>query len=618
MSPTDGSGPTELAAATGRGALGPLALWRACLSFNLNMVPHTGGNPPIITTATRGVRRGTRGGNKCRGGLDSSGGRGCDKHMRPLRGPWAPGTGARGFGSYIVLRVRPDGTSGQGANGQVPAARSGAEVVGSPSRRSGNTVVMEIPDLARAIKELHEWALTHAPAPEPPVRQRLREHLGTDPVDLEVVTETLASYDRPNLQVALDAYEHETDDEMSVMGLTTSEHGMRAGLAALARVAAGGVTVTPGPVEHVRVNVGDRVITSVDYALLLFHDDESGPIAALVTSAEGQWAEGLRLEVMSSSRTTAERWLARVRELMREHNVFRGKVVAFGGAEIFDETPLTVRQLPDIQRDAIVLPAGTLERIERHTIELAERHDLLRQYGQHIKRGVLLHGPPGTGKTLTVMHLASRMAGRTVVLLTGEAMAFITAGVQLARSLEPAMVVVEDVDLVAMDREEYATNPVLFELLNAMDGLDTDADIIFVLTTNRPQVLEPALAARPGRIDLAVGLPLPDARARQALLALFSRTLPSEPGTWGPIVEATDGASPAFIRELVRRATLLAAERDAAHPSMTGDVLQLALSELQHGGELTARLLGADQSSGDATDTNDPLDEDVNEDEQDY
>jgi cell division protease FtsH len=54
-------------------------------------------------------------------------------------------------------------------------------------------------------------------------------------------------------------------------------------------------------------------------------------------------------------------------------------------------------------------------------------------------------------------------------------------------------------------------NPLLFELLNEMDGLSEDADVIFTLTTNRPDLLEPTLAARPGRVDQATEIPLPDA-----------------------------------------------------------------------------------------------------------
>ena len=74
----------------------------------------------------------------------------------------------------------------------------------------------------------------------------------------------------------------------------------------------------------------------------------------------------------------------------------------------------------------------------------------------------------------------------------------------MARHLQPAIVVLEDCDLVAMDREIGPTGqPLLFDLLDALDGLDSDTDVAFVLTTNRVDVLEEALTQRPGRVDLA-------------------------------------------------------------------------------------------------------------------
>ena len=42
-----------------------------------------------------------------------------------------------------------------------------------------------------------------------------------------------------------------------------------------------------------------------------------------------------------------------------------------------------------------------------------------------------------------------------------------------------------------------------------MDGLNSGADVTFLLTTNRADLLEPALAARPGRVDLAAEPPHP-------------------------------------------------------------------------------------------------------------
>src|SRR5581483_9580231 len=97
---------------------------------------------------------------------------------------------------------------------------------------------------------------------------------------------------------------------------------------------------------------------------------------------------------------------------------------------------------------------------------------------------------------------------------------------QLARFLQPAMVVIEDVDLIARAREDMR-NPceesLLNKLLNEMDGLREDAAVLFILTTNRPESLEAALASRPGRIDQAIEFPLPNDQGRAKLVALYGR-----------------------------------------------------------------------------------------------
>jgi ATP-dependent 26S proteasome regulatory subunit len=130
---------------------------------------------------------------------------------------------------------------------------------------------------------------------------------------------------------------------------------------------------------------------------------------------------------------------------------------------------------------------------------------------------VLLHGPPGTGKTLSTMYLLHAMAGRTTILLTGRGLGLIEQVLGIGRDLAPATFVFEDIDLVAAERTmEFGSRGVLFELLNQMEGLAEDEDLLFVLTTNRPDLIEPALAARPGRVDLALEISLPDASGRRA------------------------------------------------------------------------------------------------------
>jgi ATP-dependent 26S proteasome regulatory subunit len=94
----------------------------------------------------------------------------------------------------------------------------------------------------------------------------------------------------------------------------------------------------------------------------------------------------------------------------------------------------------------------------------------------------------------------------------------------------------------------------LNRLLNEMDGLREDAQVLFVLTTNRPGELEEALTSRPGRIDQAIEFPLPDEDGRRKLVQLYSGSLKLGDGVLSVLVQKTKGGSGAFIKELMRRA----------------------------------------------------------------
>ncbi len=154
-------------------------------------------------------------------------------------------------------------------------------------------------------------------------------------------------------------------------------------------------------------------------------------------------------------------------------------------------------------------------------------------------------------------------------MLSGDALQFIAPAVSIARALEPALVIVEDVDLIAEDRGMHpGQHPLLFQLLNEMDGLAEDADVTFLLTTNRADLLKPALAQRPGRVDQAVELPLPDANGRRRLLALYRGNLGLQLADTEPIVAETEGMTASCFKELLRRAALISADQDG-HGALT-------------------------------------------------
>src|SRR5947199_8811656 len=121
----------------------------------------------------------------------------------------------------------------------------------------------------------------------------------------------------------------------------------------------------------------------------------------------------------------------------------------------------------------------------------------------------------------------------------------------LQLSLAAATGIIEDVDLIVEERthQEVGCNALLFELLNQMDGLASDSDVLFLLTTNRPDILEPALAARPGRVDQAFEIPLPDEDCRRRLFELYGKGLNMKVNNIDSIIKRTEGASGAFICE---------------------------------------------------------------------
>jgi hypothetical protein len=423
---------------------------------------------------------------------------------------------------------------------------------------------------------------------ESPLMVRIKEHLGEDPKQLASTGADFASTDHPNLQLALDA----TLPDAELFGFSSPGSGyMAVGFAALLSGNSMAGSIEPGPVQYTDVEVGDgRVVRCVSAAVFLTRWDEA-PVALVLSQSQTPFGgSALRLEGVSPIDGVISSLLGELRAAMREHNVYRGRVISLHGGE---EQALTVQfhALAEIGREQVVLPDGTLERLERHTVGIATEAERLRAAGRHLKRGVLLHGPPGTGKTLTVNFLLASMRNRTTVLLTGRGLGLIEPAVAIARDLAPATVVLEDIDLVAAERTmPMGDNGVLFELLNQMEGLAEDADLLFLLTTNRADLIEPALATRPGRVDLALEIPLPDETARRQLVRLYARGIPLDEETEQAVVSRTDGLSGAFMKELMRQATLRAALN---HVQPTSEDVTVTLGELlEQRSTLTRRLLG--------------------------
>ncbi len=436
-------------------------------------------------------------------------------------------------------------------------------------------VMSELPDpgsFGAAFVEFMRVMSLVAEERESEVAVRLREHLGTDPKGLPTTGAEFPLAEHANLQLALDAVLGDAE----LVGFTTRLMGF--GSIGLAEIVAGLGMAGPislGPVRYVDVEVGDgRVVQCVESALLLAVHEEA-PLA-LVLSRGGDnpmRPSSLRLEGVSPAPGAVSGLLRELRAAMREHNVFRGRIISLHQDEHGGSVGVRFHTVPTVARTDVILPEGTLERLERHTLGITQSARRLRAAGRHLRRGVLLHGPPGTGKTLSTMYLLHAMAGRTTILLTGRGLGLIEQALGIGRDLAPATFVFEDIDLVAAERTmEFGSQGVLFELLNQMEGL---AEV----------------AARPGRVDLALEIPLPDAGGRRRLLGLYGAGIEIDAGSAGQLVERSDGVSGAFIKELVRQAWLRAALEDREPP--TAQDLRRVLDDLlEERSTLTRRLLG--------------------------
>ena len=456
--------------------------------------------------------------------------------------------------------------------------------------------------MLRLGRRLLRWGVAVARADEVPTPARLLAgHLGPEAPSLPVVSEGWALYDHVNLQGALERWTMAPGRSTTLVGLTEFQHSMFT-LADLAQPAMSMHGPGVGAVAMARLASGPAGVTRACVRCGLYLVSEGDARLALLLR-EGNPHRGIEqttIEVLCADSDRAAAVLGEIRRLALTHSVFRGQILSFG-SEMFGprDSPLSFHERPDLRREDLVLPGGVLEAVEAQVLGIARHRGRLVASGQHLKRGVLLHGPPGTGKTHTLRYLISRLTDTTVVMLSGDALQFIGPAVSIARALQPALVIVEDVDLIAESRGMHpGQHPLLFQLLNEIDGLQEDADVAFLLTTNRADLLEPALAQRPGRVDQAVELPLPDAEGRRQLLALYRGNLDLDLVDTDPIVIKTEGVTASFFKELLRRAALVSAEQthgDEDGALTVGDAeLQAALDQLlDQRNELTRVLLGA-------------------------
>jgi len=448
----------------------------------------------------------------------------------------------------------------------------------------------ELADLRRFLRHKVRRVVRTARADEQPTLSAvLRDHLGDINTEQPVVVESWPAYEQVNVQAGIEAWLTSPGLSSRLVGVVNFRH-RSFGLAELLSPHDGPYDdhhgVRPGNVARANVACGPDGQTRpcVQCGLYLVSDGDRRTALFIRGADPESGRTGIGLQVVSTDPSFAQHAASEIRRLALELNVFRGQVLSFT-REVFGhgEALLHFHSRPSMNASELVLDDQTLGAVTQQVVAVARHRERLLAAGQHLKRGLLLYGPPGVGKTHTIRYLISSLTETTVVQLSGNALGFVAEACSVARALQPAMVVIEDVDLIAEERgARGGHNPMLFQLLNEMDGLAEDSDVVFILTTNRADLLEPALAARPGRVDQAVQLTLPDRKARRELFELYRGTLDVDEAGLPEVLDRTDGVTASFLKELLRRAAVRTADH-AAEPGrlrVTADDLRAALDEL--------------------------------------
>jgi ATP-dependent Clp protease adapter protein ClpS len=358
------------------------------------------------------------------------------------------------------------------------------------------------------------------------------------------------------------------------------------------------------PAQYIDVDIGESApVKCLHNGLWLCRTDGLRHAVLLSSHREYAYESGTRIEIAvpagAAGAEFVQRCFSELESAVQAAGCYRGKILSLDvDADYRGRSKgVMVHKLPPVRREDVILPEATLKLLDRNVLGFVGSRAQLRRLGQSTRKGILLYGPPGTGKTHTIRYLASNLPGHTTLIITAAQVALLAQYMNLARLLQPTMVVIEDVDLIARDRDAMGPceESLLNGLLNEMDGLKQDADILFILTTNRPEQLESALASRPGRIDQAIEVPLPDDIGRNKLVQLYGRGLPLGDAVVDEAARRSKGVSAAFIKELMRRIAQASIARDGGATVEADDISEALDDMLFAGGKLNVKLLGGAQ-----------------------
>ncbi|SJK86629.1 26S proteasome regulatory subunit T2 [Babesia microti strain RI] len=198
--------------------------------------------------------------------------------------------------------------------------------------------------------------------------------------------------------------------------------------------------------------------------------------------------------------------------------------------------------------------------------------ELYEDIGIKPPKGVILYGPPGTGKTLLAKAVANetsatflRVVGSELIQkYLGDGPKLVREMFRVAKENAPSIVFIDEIDAVGTKRYDATSGGekeiqrTMLELLNQLDGFDSNGNVKVIMATNRIESLDPALI-RPGRIDRKIQLPNPGVKTRRRIFQIHTRKMTmSSDVQLEEFVMAKDELSGADIKAICTEAGLIA------------------------------------------------------------
>jgi len=246
-----------------------------------------------------------------------------------------------------------------------------------------------------------------------------------------------------------------------------------------------------------------------------------------------------------------------LQNLASEKNLYKGKKI---------DCDCRFLKLDNVSWDDVILPEKVSEIIKSNIDSLFLLRDKFKKFGLSVKRGVILHGPPGTGKTKICKCLAKDASYSVLYALPSDFnpnSGGIKRVCNMAKDLAPCLLVIEDIDWIAKDRNS-GNAPFVIELMNQIDGIESFGDIITLGTTNCLEQLEEAVKNRPGRFDRIIKIDIPSPDLIQKMILRFTKNFILDKCVDVPrLASALDKLTGAHVIDLCTTAAMFAVRDDS-------------------------------------------------------